>query len=189
MNSIPRVLDASDPRILAQQNRRPATTVKPASEKQIDLIKTLCAEKGVDMFELGGKLLEDNDFDTKHLTGGRTGTASQMITHLFSMGRKATDGTTRVDPEPGLYRVDDEIVRIKVSKSGNWYAQRANKREGRSTFEWEYLGKRINMATAETIADDEAGKFLGYCVRCCAELTDPDSIARGLGPVCAKKGL
>ena len=165
-----------------------AAQTKPASEAQIALIKRLCAERDIDMFEFGGKLLEENDFDTRHLTGGRTGTASQMISALFEIGR-GLDGTTKKDPEPGIYLVADEIiVRIVISKSGNWYAQQAMKQAGRTTFKWDYLGKRVDMRGARKLTDAEAGQFFGYCMRCNAELTDPESIARGIGPVCAKKG-
>lgn len=163
-----------------------AIATKPASDKQLTLIRDLLA--GATNFDLAAWLDAHDLLDTADLTGGRDGTASALITALFA-AKPAREGTSRKDPEPGLYRVDGEIVRIKLARSGNWYAQQATKRPGRTTFAWEYLGKRINMADAEPIADDEAGRFLGYCVRCCAELTDPDSIARGLGPVCAKKGV
>lgn len=165
-----------------------ATATKPASDKQVNLIRRLCDEQGIDLFEFANGVLEENDFDTSHLTGGRDGTASQLITALFA-AKPAREGTTKVDPEEGLYRVEDEIVRIKLSKSGNWYAQLAMKRPGRTTFTWEYLGKRINMTDSQAMTTAEAGQYLGYCMLCNAELTDPDSIARGIGPVCAKKGV
>lgn len=170
-----------------------ATATKPASDKQVNLIRTLCDERGLDVdATVSARFGADISIDI--LTGGRDGQASDLITFLFA-SKPAREGTTKVDPEPGLYRVgtgfdkDDFIVRIKLSKSGNWYAQTAIKRPGRTTFVWEYLGKRINMAGAIRYTDEEAGKFLGYCVRCNAELTDPVSIARGIGPVCAKKGV
>lgn len=163
------------------------TATKPLSPRQRELITRLCNERDINV----NKLIIERfgpDSTLNALTGGRNGQASDLIGHLFSVGR-GLNGTTpaRIDPQPGLYRVEDMIVRIKVSKSGNWYAQQALKRPNRTTFTWEYLGKRIDMRGAQPIADDEAGRYLGYCVRCCAELTDPDSIARGMGPVCAKK--
>ena len=182
MNSIPRVLDASDERILAEQRRPVRTTVKPASEKQLDLIAKLATERS---FDLSG-------YDLSTLTGGRTGTASELITALFKVDRPATEGTTRVDPEPGLYRVkldgDTEgVVRIQVSKSGNWYARLAVKPQegsGKRTLDWNYLGKRIDMRNAVAMTEAEAGRFLVHCVRCGAELTNEDSKAAGMGPIC-----
>ena len=159
-----------------------ATAARPISDKQRDLIMRLHDELGQPVAI---------DLDT--LTGGKDGSASRYISGLFAVkaqaGGGAKSGTTKVDPKPGLYKVDDDmIVRIRMSKSGNWYAQQAMKRPNRATITWDYLGKRINMSRAVPVDDAEAGKFLGYCVRCCAELTKPESIARGMGPVCAKKG-
>lgn len=159
---------------------------KQMSDKQRNLITSLCAERGMDVAQTVAERF-GADVALDDLTGGRDGQASDLISTLFAIKRPAREGTTKADPAEGLYRVDDEIVRIKLSKSGNWYAQMAMKRPGRTTFTWEYLGKRINMADAQVIADDEAGRYLGYCIRCCAELTDPESIARGMGPVCAKR--
>ena len=157
---------------------------KPPSEKQVALIERLCAERDLNVIEFA----QSNGIDPTKLTGGRTGTASQLIGKLFEIGR-GLDGTTRKDPEAGIYLVADEIiVRIVISKSGNWYAQQAMKRPGRTTFTWDYLGKRVDMRGAKKLTDAEAGQFFGYCMRCNAELTDPESIARGIGPVCAKKG-
>lgn len=163
-----------------------ATATKPASDKQVNLIRTLCGERGLDVTAtVTGRFGTDIDIDT--LTGGRDGQASDLITFLFA-SKPAREGTTRVDPEAGLYRVEDQIVRISVSKSGNWYAQMGLKVPGRKTLQWDYLGKRINMAGAVKMTDIEAGQFIGYCMRCSALLEDPDSIAAGIGPVCAKKG-
>lgn len=163
-----------------------ATAPKLMSDKQRNLIVSLCAERSMDVAQTVAQRF-GADVTLDDLTGGRDGQASDLISTLFAIKRPAREGTTKVDPTEGLYRVDDEIVRIKLSKSGNWYAQMAMKRPGRTTFTWEYLGKRINMTDAQPIEDAEAGKFLGYCVRCCAELTDPVSIERGMGPVCAKR--
>jgi hypothetical protein len=189
MNNTPRVLDASDPRILAEQNRPlPKSKAKPASEKQVNLIVNLCGERGLDVAELiAARFGDDVTLDT--LTGGRQGTASDLITHLFSIKRPATEGTTpaKSAPEPGFYRVDDSVVRIQVSKAGNWYARLAKvpaEDSGKRSLDWDYLGKRIDMRNAVAMTEAEAGRFLVHCVRCGAELTNDDSKAAGMGPVC-----
>jgi hypothetical protein len=168
-----------------------STETKPASEKQVNLIVNLCGERGLDVAEMiAARFGEDVTLDT--LTGGREGQASDLITHLFSVKRPATEGTTpaKAAPAEGFYRVDDDIVRIQVSKAGNWYARMAKvpaEDSGRKSLDWDYLGKRIDMRNAVAMTEAEAGRFLSYCVMCGAELTDPDSIARGIGPVCATK--
>jgi hypothetical protein len=45
------------------------------------------------------------------------------------------------------------------------------------------------LAGAQPLSETEAGKLgkqFGFCIRCGATLTDPVSVANGLGPVCAK---
>lgn len=162
-----------------------ATATKPASDRQINLITNL----------LGEKLINDEAqavIDDKYATWRDSSkTASSFITFLFKMPR--VDGganpTARFDPEPGVYRMEDTIYRVRISRAGHWYAEAAVKPvpgSGRKSVSWDYLGKRVNLRNAVVVDDAEAGKFLGYCIRCNAELTDPDSIARGMGPVCAK---
>jgi hypothetical protein len=175
---IPRVLDASDPRILAEQRRPMASTkTKAATDKQLGLITRLAPERGFDL----------SSIDLASLTGGRDGTASALITALFGMSNVSGQGTTKVDPDAGLYRVNEDLVRVKVSKSGNWYAELAVKVPGRKSLKWDYLGRRIDLGGGVKLSEAEAGQFVGYCVMCGALLEDPDSIARGIGPVCVKK--
>ena len=152
-------------------------TRNPASEKQLGLITRLAPERGFDL----------SDVDMDKLTGGRNGSASALITMLFNMPRIDGQGTTKVDPAEGFYRLGDDIVRIVISKSGNWYAQLGVKVPGRKSLKWDYLGKRIDMREAQQMSEAEAGQFYGYCMLCGALLEDPESIARGIGPICATK--
>lgn len=162
------------------------TTAKPASTKQIDLISNLLSEKLIDS--------DTQAFIDSKFSGydRNSKTASGLIRFLFTMPRigGGTSGTTRFTPEAGLYRMDDALYRVKISRTGNWYAEVAVKPvpgSGRKSLDWDYLGKRVNLADAVALSDAEAGKFVGYCVRCNAELTVLESIERGMGPVCAKK--
>ena len=155
----------------------PTKQAKPASENQLGLITKLAGERGFDLTGI--------DFDS--LTGGRSGSASLLISSLFDMPRVDGQGTTKVDPDAGFYRVGDDIVQVRISKSGNWYAQLAVKVPGRKSLKWDYIGKRIDMGTAQRMTEAEAGQFYGFCMMCGALLEDPDSIARGIGPVCAKR--
>ena len=157
-----------------------AKTVKPASQKQLDLITKLMGEKFFDDQAQARFNAEFSDYK------GNVKVASSFITFMFKLPRKETV-ENRFNPEPGMYRMDDDLYRVKVSRTGNWYAEVAVKPESGSKLKWDYLGKRVNLSTAQALDDAEAGRFVGYCVRCNAELTDPDSIARGIGPVCANK--
>lgn len=153
------------------------TTTKPASEKQLSTIRTAAAERA---FDLSG-------IDLDKLTGGRNGSASALITALFQMPRVDGQGTTRFEPEAGFYRMGEDIVQVKVSKAGHWYAQLGVKVPGRKSLKWDYVGRRIDLAGAEKMTEAEAGRFYGYCMICGALLEDPDSIKRGIGPVCQRR--
>ena len=50
------------------------------------------------------------------------------------------------------------------------------------------LGEAV-LGSAAPLSESEAGKLgkqFGFCIRCGATLTDPVSVANGIGPVCAK---
>jgi hypothetical protein len=58
-------------------------------------------------------------------------------------------------------------------------------RNGKAT-----LSNLVNIGQAHVLTLEEAvaiGQAVGHCVMCGAQLTDPESIARGIGPVCATK--
>lgn len=160
----------------------PTITRKPVSEPQWGLIVRLCTERGIDLAEV--------DRDT--LTGGGKGSASSLISALFKLPRvDGVESTPRNwEPEPGLYRRGEDIFKVTISRSGNWYAERCLlpvEGDGRRSLDWEYMGKRVNLKDAEVLTEAEAGRFLVHCVRCGAELTKDESKARGMGPVCADK--
>lgn len=51
------------------------------------------------------------------------------------------------------------------------------------------LGEVVLGSAAKPLSEEETGKLgkqFGFCVRCGATLTDPVSVANGIGPVCAK---
>ena len=158
-------------------------TIPAATTKQLDLISDLMGKK---FFDADAQAKFDAEF-TDYKSSVKT--ASSLISFMFKLPLKETVAN-RFNPEPGMYRMDDALYRVKVSRTGNWYAEVAVKPEpesGRKSLKWDYLGKRVNLSTAEALSDAEAGKFVGYCVRCNAELTVLESIERGMGPVCAKK--
>jgi hypothetical protein len=112
--------------------------------------------------------------------------------------------------EEGFYLLGDQIykVQIAVHGSGRPYAKRLHideltdlelspelRRPGRKVCHgtWVYepgLIKRLrpeHRLTAEKAV--ELGKLYGMCVRCGATLTNEESIERGIGPICARKGF
>ncbi len=107
--------------------------------------------------------------------------------------RNAEQAKSEANPltECGIYRNDDGVFRVKQSKAGRFYAERFVPDAERKSERFSYERGAIYSLTPEhriTLAQAvELGVQHGVCVVCGAELTDPTSIERGIGPVCAKK--
>lgn len=83
---------------------------------------------------------------------------------------------------PGMYRQPSgRIVRVQVARtSGKPYAK---------TVDGQYPGGGRELDGLVRLTLDEAkayGRETGVCCVCSAELTNPDSIAAGIGPICAQ---
>lgn len=102
----------------------------------------------------------------------------------------AEEREERAPLEPGMYRVGETIYKVQRSRqSENLYAKRlgGNAAEG---FHFDYEQGAIRTVRAEGVrlTSEEAASFgreTGTCCVCAALLTDPKSIAAGIGPVCA----
>lgn len=112
------------------------------------------------------------------------------ILRCASRERKVTAPAAPVEQvTEGMYRIADGTV-FKVQKavhgSGNLYAKRLTE-DG-----FEYAPGAIRTLTvADKMTLDEAkawGVLYGTCCVCGRTLTDEQSIAAGIGPVCAGKG-
>jgi hypothetical protein len=143
-----------------------------ATERQVAFIGNLVAERGYK---------QPVDFDT--LTSGE---ASGLITSLLAMPRVAEQGRVT---EPGVYKTPQSIIyRVQISRqSGNLYAKRLDI----DTCKFEFEAGAIRMLRPEwkmTLAEAKAfGVETGICCVCGAFLTDPRSVAEGIGPVCARR--
>ena len=94
---------------------------------------------------------------------------------------RPTDGPVPV----GFYLRDGVVYRVVKSRSSsNHYAKRLDPTTGR----FEYAAGVIRTLTESDELSPEAAANLGHqygiCVCCGADLTDPESIERGIGPVC-----
>lgn len=108
--------------------------------------------------------------------------------------------SARPDPEAGVYQnTEGSIISVKkaVHGSGKMVARRlilpGTPRDGapQTVPAWLYLGlARDYIAGYERMTLEEArqfGQLYGICCVCGAVLTDPKSIADGIGPDCGKK--
>jgi hypothetical protein len=140
-----------------------------------------------------------SDWD-RVVSGFTVAVASKAIDALFSYPRKAA--TPRAaELAAGAYRVGDgRIVRVYLGQqSGRMLAAELVDITAESRDDaWRYLGAagrfvpegshRLTVEECEAIAGSGQASFSWCCV-CGRKLDDPNSVARGIGPVCrAKQG-
>jgi hypothetical protein len=162
----------------------------PATSAQVGYLQTLTTIHAYD-----GR----TDFESLTKEG-----ASTLITQVKTLPkrvaqaptRSASDGSERKlmtsgnEITDGIYeRPDGVIVKVQIAKqgSGNLYGKRLNIETGKfeyaqgimRTLKAEY---RMSLEKAQ-----EYGRLYGICIVCGRDLTDEESIARGIGPICADK--
>lgn len=159
-------------------------TATPATAKQIAFARRLYVERypaeNIDeMVEIFSSLTSRN--------------ASITIDNLLSMPRQRRQQTPSrpAVTEPGMYRKGDDFYRVQRSRgSGNLYAKRLVVSEfGKGHFEYA-SGAIFGLSDEDRMSVEEAKQFgfaYGICCVCSAELSDPKSVAAGIGPVCAKR--
>jgi hypothetical protein len=79
------------------------------------------------------------------------------------------------------------VYRVKKSQAGNLYAMSLNLDSGEFTY---VKGGIFALNEADRLSLQEAcaiGQQWGRCIVCGAPLSDPKSIAAGIGPVCVKR--
>jgi hypothetical protein len=93
---------------------------------------------------------------------------------------------------------------VQPDKSLMWVIRKAKDSDNTYAMNKAFLGKTwtyvrngkamlanlVNIGQANILTLEEAvaiGQAVGHCVMCGAQLTDPESIRRGIGPVCATK--
>lgn len=169
---------------------------KPASVRQRDLILKLMEGRRTDGLEWAGLIIEmirrwPDDWHTR-LSSRQ---ASSLLDDLFAAPR-----VPRMPPKQvvsaevvpaGKYKVGDRLVRVDRPESGGWVG-------------WVFVedithaAERLKRADADAVLTEiaavgaeaaaaEYGKATGECGVCSRRLTDPVSVALGIGPICRKK--
>lgn len=155
-----------------------------ASDKQVSFIMALLARKMTD-----APMTED---DARTL-GKRQ--ASKFIDTLTSLPDRprpvvpapaAAALAVREEIEVGMYARDGEVYKVQVSReSGRLYAKHLV--DGK--FAYAAGAIRILRASDRMSLEDAAayGKRTGTCCVCGIELTNPESVEAGIGPICRTK--
>lgn len=193
-----------------------ALTAHPATDKQIDFIKSLIAERDLSLIwtinhERGGPEYRSTEARSavetwremwrEHGSGVFTTTAaSELIGYLLRAPRKPEHKPNDLQlPEvpAGRYAMpakDGHLAFFRVSRptEGQWAGMTFLTVQASDT-EYPIRSADARRAILTRIAEDPAaaslryGREIGACGICGRTLTDEDSRARGIGPVCAEK--
>lgn len=162
-----------------------ATAIRPASDKQIALLNRLAGERDFDVPAIH-QIIADANAGTASMSA-----ASRAIDILFDKPRKPLVHGDGAPVGEGYYLQEDTVYKVVKAKStGNLYAKALHSTEyGRAS--WDYApGAMKHLTGAHRLTLDQAremGTRLGACVICGKALTDPESVERGIGPVCAAR--
>lgn len=163
------------------------TTTKPASQSQIDLLTRLLSEREV---PAESRRWINEALAHNALTGGRGGTASRSIEHLFNCP-KAVDTVSAAEATPGYYVRGGDAFKVQANKAGtHTYALVW------SGSSWDYApGVGRNLAGLVPMTAEQAasiGLAAGRCIECCRTLGGTTVTAKaaaliGYGEICASR--
>ena len=176
-------------------------STRTATDKQVAFLRALVeqvitAEQAADP-DNGPEaaLATEQDFEDT-LPTLTTKTASEAIDRLKArlayLRAKGACAAAKTPKTPlvdvGFYLYDGTVYRVVPNQAKtSRYAKRLNYTTGT----WEYAAGGVGrLTTGDALTTEQAaalGHQYGRCVCCGAELSDPDSVARGIGPVCAKR--
>lgn len=180
-------------------------TLAPATDKQLAFARKLLADR--DWSSFGEDTLNDAQIV---LAGGSIPKiyASGLIDTLLAMPKKSGAGFTPEPPpasaalEEGVYCAPNgDVIKLQKGKqSGKLYAKvmvekgtvnRLNLKGEVVHWEWAYAPGLVQFITADMKLGAEAAKDFGIrfetCMWCGRRLKDATSVAKAMGPVCAKR--
>lgn len=170
------------------QYRRPYTRRRPSStSSQTPAEPVRCSEKQQEFITrlLAERVVPD---DKRTVIGDPSSldktAASKVIEYLQGLP-KVTVATVVTDE--GMYMVGSTIYKVQASRQGHLYAKVLQ--GGSFTYA---PGVIKSLLPEHRMTVDQAKSYglqFGRCCVCGRELTDPESVANGIGPVCAKSPL
>jgi hypothetical protein len=152
------------------------TADRPASEKQLAFFDRLVAERDLNPAQnLAAELVRAE---------GSMKSVSGLIDYLLALPKKPATHDDGAPVSEGYYFAEGLIYKVQAAKaSGNLYAKVFSE----SGYEYAPGAMRLIPTAARLTLEQaaEAGVKTGRCVVCSRLLTDPESVAAGIGPVCA----
>lgn len=163
----------------------PQAITNPATDKQLDYIRVLVDQKYPTVERAQYLDFLDNAVISKSR-------ASEIITLLKTLPNVFTQETEThaEDVEVGLYLVDGVAYKVKRAVYGSGYLYACPWSEALQGFGEKEAGAIRKIRASHRMTVEQAGPYglaMSACAHCGRDLTDEDSIARGLGPICAGK--
>lgn len=178
-------------------------TLPPASDRSISLMRKLLTEREVpdpnrtvltNALAAHDRVLAGNPTPLDTVATQRM--VSTAIDYLDPLPVKPREGGAT----EGFYELDGRVYRVKRAQRGHLYALVLTGPNGESEVaawndptdtDWTMapgvyrkLGAAHRMSVERA---EELSRLIARCIRCNAELSAPDSRARGIGPICRKK--
>jgi len=133
-------------------------------------------------------------FNTKGVMSPKQEQALRSM-YAKSLARQADKANKPVNTDPvtevGMYSLSQAVYRVKLSKAGRLYAMQFIPSAPTKSERFEYApGVIHDLQATDRLTVEQVSKMglqFGVCCVCGAELSDADSVARGIGPVCIKK--
>jgi len=117
----------------------------------------------------------------------------RLRTELKGLGVQAepTLSEPQYVSETGMYRVDGRIYKVLPSRTSERHYAKELVGESEGGYRFVYAPGAMRFIRAEhRMTDEQArefGRTTGICCVCARLLTDPKSIADGIGPICSGK--
>lgn len=148
------------------------TNITPASERQISFLQSLLDER-------------ENTLVVE-FAGLTSKQASEFIGTLINAPKRVAGVRADFPVQEGMYRDNNGIIyKVQASlETGRLYAKHLDVAERKFIYE---AGAMRNLTAEMRMTIEEAKAFgveYGFCVVCARFLTDPVSVAEGIGPVC-----
>lgn len=196
---IGRVLDSSHPSHYAKYEK---SAPKPASPKTVAYLKALLSERVTDDEYVHWLLCQIESGDLTQ--SGASVEIEVLKTKPFAKKVEHAPYKPNVEATEGFYSFNDDVYEVKTSKQGHKYAMLlVVKQTGtcggceacdgedackKYKASWKFASGAMknfqSFVKMDLVSAERFGKHFGVCMCCGRTLTNPESIARGIGPVC-----
>lgn len=159
--------------------------MRPVSDKQIKFIAKLVKEKDT-------SAIEEQVQDARNAVMRQSFSvteASALIDVLLDQPKvPAQESEEQI--VGGIYEDGDDLYRVYFGReSGRMLAKKVTIEEDGATYTYAGAASRVLSEQAKRLPVEEVGSLgivAGNCLICGRDLSDPESLDRGIGPICAQ---